>query len=49
MKLTERLFLAMFTTLAIVGISIIHENLEQSVVNYLLQSDEQPQLTVAAE
>jgi hypothetical protein len=45
-QLAERLFLAMFTTLTIVSISIIHSNLEQSVINHLLNSSLQPSLTI---
>ncbi len=48
-QLAERLFLAMFTTLTIVSISIIHEHLEQSVINHLLNSSLQPQLTLSAQ
>lgn len=48
-QLAERLFLAMFTTLTVVSISIIHENLEQSVINHLLNSGLQPQLTLSSQ
>ena len=48
-QLAERLFLAMFTTLTIVSISIIHENLEQSVINHLLNSSLQPKLTISSQ
>ncbi len=48
-RLAERLLLATFTTLTILGISIIHENLEQSVINNLLSSDLQPKLTLTSQ
>lgn len=38
-QLAERLSLATFTTLAIIGISALHENLEQSVINTLFSSN----------
>jgi|GEM_PF-4583673 hypothetical protein len=44
-RLIERLLLATFTTLTILGISTIHDNLEQSVIARLLSSGSQPKLT----
>jgi hypothetical protein len=48
-RLAERLFLATLTTLTILSISVIHENLEQSVMNNLLSSDLQAQLTLSSQ
>ncbi|MGB3533561.1 MAG: hypothetical protein WBA13_08585 [Microcoleaceae cyanobacterium] len=40
----KQLLLTTLTTLTILGISIIHQNLEQSVINNLLNSSSQFQL-----
>lgn len=48
-RLAERLLLATFTTLTILGISVMHDNLEQSVINNVLRSGSQPQLTLSSQ
>jgi hypothetical protein len=48
-RLTERLLLATLTTLTILSISAIHENLEQSVINNLLRADSQPEFILSSQ